>query len=113
MQSSAYFENNSSISCSVVVSTELLSPTTAQIWLCRKPAFAAMTANVCFAAKVWATHLYLDLPSLELLCVLEHRLLREELLPGFLYARALGSSVLVALTQKRDSNLPTALIWSV
>lgn len=80
MQSSAYFENNSSASCSAVVSTELLSSTTARIWLYMKPAFAATIANVCLAAKVRATHLYLDLLSLGLFGVLEHTLLREELL---------------------------------
>lgn len=39
-----------------------------------------MMAGVCLALNVWATQLCLDLPSLGLLCVLEHRLLREELL---------------------------------
>lgn len=94
MQSSAYFENNSSTNCSAVVSTELLSPSTARIWLCTKPAFAAMIANVCLAAKVWASHLYLDLPSLGLLCVLEHTLFREELLLLLLLLR--GSRIFCA-----------------
>lgn len=69
-----------SASCSAVVSAESLSPITASSCPRRKPPFATMMAGVCLAPNVKASYLCLDFPSLGLLHVLKHTLLREELL---------------------------------